>query len=197
MHLFIDTTQDITIGLLDDKLSWMEYQSLGSKKSSAVLHHMIFSILKKHDLEISEIKSVLYSAGPGSYTGMRVSAGITDIFHWQNIKINSFYHFKIPSYVGVESGAWISKAFKGEYFIHDWEKAEGISRLVKEAELETAIEGKVLYAGHDNYDQVDIQLTRDLIRNEPSKIFSRIIADNNYEELYYFRPLEDEYTRSK
>ena len=116
MHLYIDTTDKITLGLLSDQWEWVEYFNDPKIVISTKLHSFIYKFLEKHQLAMTDISSFIYCAGPGSYTGMRVAEGIADLVRWEDIPIRNFYHYDIPRLLGVESGAWFSNAFKGEKF---------------------------------------------------------------------------------
>lgn len=196
MYLFIDTTENITIGLLDDELCWVEYQYLIAKKSSAEIHFLIYEILKNNNLKLSELTAVFYSAGPGSYTGMRVSEGITNVFSWQDIKVYSFYHFKIPSYTGIANGIWLAKAFKGEFFLYSWQGDNESKELVLEKEVEEKLLNNGIYSGHIAYKDLQTVLTCKLIEENPKQIFKTILDENLVEELFYYRPLEEEFKRN-
>ena len=52
MHsLFVDTTNQLTFGLLTDKWGWVDYFHSPELRTSAVkVHALIFDLLKKHDL---------------------------------------------------------------------------------------------------------------------------------------------------
>ncbi len=195
MYLFIDTTFEITIGLLDKNFDWLEYQHIQSNKSSAVVHKMVFDLLEKNGLKVVALDGVFFSAGPGSYTGMRVSEGIKDIFEWQGIKVNSFYHFDIPQLSGESSGQWVSKAFKGEYFVFEWDEKEEKRFFIKESELDDFIKEKHIYSHEDFGDNCNTDLTRDLIHKNSEQIFSLILKNNLVKSLYYYRTLDQEFTR--
>ena len=123
MHLYLDTTHGIQLGLLNNQYDWIEINNLGELKSSAVIHAYINDLLVKYNQEILDISSLVYCAGPGSYTGMRVSEGIAQIFEMAQIKLYSFYHFEIPQIYGNQHGKWLDHAFKGEIFIYDWNES--------------------------------------------------------------------------
>ena len=84
MYLFVDTTDKITFGLLDDQFQWKEYFYDPKMVISTKIHLLIHEVLKKYELTFSDLNSIIYCAGPGSYTGMRVSEGISQILQWQN-----------------------------------------------------------------------------------------------------------------
>ena len=87
MKLFLDTTFGITVGLLDDQNEWLDYSFVDGQKGSAVIHKIILDLLEKNNLSIKNVKALFQIAGPGSYTGMRVSDGISQIFDWQKFRL--------------------------------------------------------------------------------------------------------------
>ena len=97
MYLFIDTTQFITLGLLDSELNWVSFKLIEDKKSSATLHFLVDDLLSTKKIEFSELAGIIYMAGPGSYTGMRVSQGFVDICRLEGMPIYSLYHYQVPA----------------------------------------------------------------------------------------------------
>lgn len=43
---------------------------------------MLLEVCIKHSVPINEIESIDYFAGPGSFTGLKISAAISNIFNW-------------------------------------------------------------------------------------------------------------------
>jgi tRNA threonylcarbamoyladenosine biosynthesis protein TsaB len=195
MHLFIDTSQNITIGLLNKDLTWVDYQYLISKKSSAELHYLIYGMLKKENIDVMDITGLIYCAGPGSYTGMRISEGLSNIFDWSSINVNSFYHFELPQICGIEAGVWASKAFKGEYFLYKWDKSSSDKTLIPESDLENQIGSHEIFFGHEPFMEKSGKLSMDLIKDNPEVIFKHVLDNDICEPLYYYRPLEQEFSR--
>ncbi|MFT6633775.1 MAG: tRNA threonylcarbamoyladenosine biosynthesis protein TsaB [Bacteriovoracaceae bacterium] len=195
MYLFIDTTQNITIGLLGEDLKWIDYQYLISKKSSAELHYLIYEMLSSRNKDVTSITGLIYCAGPGSYTGMRISEGLSNIFEWSKIKVNSFYHFEVPAICGANKGIWGAKAFKGEYFLYSWNQTVGEKILVPENELESRIGNKEIYFGHEAFLEKSGKLSKDFIKDCPELIFKYVLENNLCVPLYYYRPLEEEFSR--
>lgn len=197
MFLFIDTTQDITLGLLDKDCSWKSYQFFENVKGSAVIHKYIYDVLKEHDVALRSIEGIIQIAGPGSYTGMRVSDGLSQIFDWEGFKTYSFYHYDVPRFLDKDKGIWISNAFKGEYFVFEWDEKNTKSSLVKAQEMEAVLKStpeiysSFLVKGID----MDIKFTSKLIYKNSSKLFSKIVAEEMKSPLYYYRTVEEEYKR--
>ena len=195
MYLFIDTTQNITIGLLGEDLKWVDYQYLISKKSSAELHYLIYQMLSSKDIDVTSVSGLIYCAGPGSYTGMRISEGLSNIFEWSTIKVNSFYHFEVPGICGIDEGVWCAKAFKGEYFLYSWNKTIGEKVLVPESDLESRVQNKEFYFGHEAVLEKSGKLSKDFIKDYHQIIFKYVLENNLCVPLYYYRPLEEEFSR--
>lgn len=184
MYLYLDTTEKISIGLLDEKFNWISYLESEEKVVSKVVHTLINNILEERSLSFDDLKGAFFSSGPGSYTGMRVSDGIAKVFKWHNIAIYSFYHFDVPRLLDVPSGAWIAKAFKGESFVFEWNQSSTSKKLIKE--IDGDIDNQVF-----NHDK-----TKKLIKENSEVFFNQIISFNKYLDLYYYRELEVEFQRS-
>lgn len=195
MYLFIDTTKDITVGLLGDDYEWVEYEYFENAKGSAIIHKCIYDQLEKQNKKINDVKGLVQIAGPGSYTGMRVSEGIAQIFNWQQFKTYSFYHYEVPRLLGSEQGTWFANAFKGEYFLFSWKKEEESILLIKKEEFDINTI-KNLYTSFlfDDFER-DILLTSKLIYKNGKSLFKKIIDENVHRPLYYYRTLDQEYTR--
>jgi tRNA threonylcarbamoyladenosine biosynthesis protein TsaB len=199
VFIYIDTTENFVLGLLDQNFEWVEYFENDKTKISAEIHHYINEFLNKNSIEIKEISGLIYPAGPGSYTGMRVAEGISQIFNWQEIPSFSFYHFEVPQILGNLEGRWLAKAFKGEIFEYSW-NGEETSKKLKRVE-EYIFEGAKSYFSRSesmimNINHQNFIYTKDLIKNNSSKFFNWIVSQNYKSELYYFRELEQEFSRS-
>jgi len=203
--LFIDTTDNVVVGVLSDQYKFLEIKNIGNRKSSKEIHGIIYESLKKHGLELSNINSLFLISGPGSYTGMRVGEGIAQIVEWQSIPTYSFYHFQIPFFLGKLSGTWISNAFKSEYYMYSWNKNENKSILIKEEDIEKKIKdlkakNENIYVKfkdsikHSNDKYIE---TSSMIVNFDSKLFLEVIKQKKREEPYYYRSLEKEFKKSK
>ena len=192
--IYLDTTKNMTIGLLDGNLSWIKLQSFDDFKSTEGLHLKLLEMLNESGLKIEEINTLFSAAGPGSYTGMRVSEGIAQILKWQGIKTNSFYHFQVPEILGIKKYAFICKAFKGEFFLKDTQKEillnlKDLSQVVAEYK-ELGVE---LFTHYPDIDFPNFSLTTDLISLQGREIFSYIVRENMLKGPFYFRSLEKEF----
>ena len=200
MKLFLDTTFGITVGLLNEKNGWVDYSFVDGQKGSAVIHKLILDILEKNNLSIEDVKVLFQIAGPGSYTGMRVSDGISQTFEWQKIRTYSFYHFDVPKILNINSGVWFANAFKGELFIFKWNDKENEKLLLRMDEALNYLEGAdiPIYASFQN-NSVDseYELTKDLIKENSKNVFDYVEDKNLKKELFYFRTLDEEFSRGQ
>lgn len=199
MYLFVDTTKEITVGILDKNFAWSSYKNLTGVKGSAQIHASIHTACLENQIQVRDLMGIVQIAGPGSYTGMRVSDGISQILRWQNIKTYSLYHFDIPLMIGVQRGLWIANAFKSQFFVYSWDGNTHQHQLISHDDLQ------VLEAKHDQLftSYPDEKLARnyiytsDLVKTNSKKLFEFVIGENLSKELYYFRTIEQEFKRKE
>jgi tRNA threonylcarbamoyladenosine biosynthesis protein TsaB len=193
MKLYIDTTQKITVGLLNKENSWIVLKKIDSNLSSELLHLEINSILESYQLNLlGDIELIYYCAGPGSYTGMRVSEGFAQTCLWAQLKVRNFYLFHIPEYLGFKSYRWSSFAFKGEYFLYVFDQGTIRQELISKEEYE-----KLMQQDSLNVMNFDTTQTKTLIENNPQIIFDSLERqiENDLKNLFYFRTLETEFLK--
>lgn len=195
MYLFIDTTKDVTVGLLNNNFEWIEYEHFEGARGSALIHKCIYDQLEKQNKKINDIKGLIQIAGPGSYTGMRVSEGVSQIFNWQGFDTYSFYHYEVPKLLGHEKGTWFANAFKGEYFLYRWNNEEESKTLVKKDEFDIYSVDKLFTSFLFDDLEKNISLTSKLIYDKGQKLFEKVVGEKIQRPLYYYRTLEQEYTR--
>lgn len=195
MHsLYVDSTSGLVIGLLDSDFKWVEYNDTLTKKPSEVIHVEIYNLIKKYNLDLKNM-NFFFSAGPGSYTGMRLGEGIAQVLAWDSKSVFSFHHFDVPAMMGVEKGFWVSNAFKGQVFIHTWDLAKKVyeKELINSADfsIEDPELGFTLSA--DIVEFAHLKTTKDLIKNSSALIFSKAYREKMREAPYYFRTLDEEF----
>lgn len=192
--LYVDSTSGLVIGLLDSAFNWIEYLDTTSIKPSEVIHYEIFNLIKRHDLELKDM-NFFFSAGPGSYTGMRLGEGIAQVLAWDSKKVFSFHHFDVPKLIGVQEGFWATNAFKGQVFVYKWNTENGQSEKelidtanfkIVDAELGYTLSTEIKEFAH-------LKTTKDLIKNSSSLIFSKAFKEKLRSPPYYFRTLEEEF----
>lgn len=197
-YLFIDTSDHLVLGLLDEDYNWLELLETEDKKSSASIHSHIYNLLEPRGLKVKDIKGLFQVAGPGSYTGMRISEGISQVLEWQNIPIYSFYHFSVPYILGMEKGAWVSKAFKNEIFLYEWRGSEVKKSLHAQDQLETLQEslrdelGEFWTHFEGIFDNIN-NFSSHLIKGEQGKLFAHAAESCLREKPFYYRSLENEF----
>ncbi len=186
-YLFLDTTNGLTIGLLDRELSWIEYIYSDHKKPSELIHKLIQELCLKWNIDYS--KSTLISiAGPGSYTGMRLSEGVAQISKICGMKVYSFFHFEVPALMGIDHGCFYANAFKGQLFKYSWAKATNSIALI-----DSKKPSEDFFYSAEVFNGENFQLTSELIKNNPQKIFERVISRGEFFPAYYFRSLDEEF----
>lgn len=193
MHsLFIDSTSGLEIGLLDNKFNWIEYHSLDEKKPSEVIHSEIYKLVQNHGLELKNMR-LFVTSGPGSYTGMRLSEGLAQIFEMSGLPVFSFLHFEVPKMTGVREGFWVTNAFKGQIFLYRWSEQESEKSLVNKSEFK--IENPNLGYTLDKADPIleGLATTKELIHKEGKKLFAKVLELEMRVPPYYFRTLEEEF----
>ncbi len=202
--LFIDTSHHLNLGLLDDRYEWIEYFEKQETKNSSLLHGKIFEICSNAKVSVKDIKNIFLNLGPGSYTGIRIAEGIGQIFNIAAINSFSFYHFDIPLALHVEKGIWLSKAFKGEYFVFQWDEKKKESCLKSENEIRNLLkdavktEFQIFTNCVESIDVLDCPIveTSRLTKDFSYKIFSSFEKGRILRSPYYYRSLEEEFTVS-
>lgn len=196
--LFIDSSYDITLGLLDENLGWHDLRAFRGQRASSTLQTETHRLLKDFKIQVQSLKGVVSVAGPGFYTGLRLSEGFSDVTSFFGIPHYSFYSHEIPHWLGYAKGTWITKAYRGEYFFYEWSGDSGKVRLLESKDLYSP-EGDIFIHSETSLDEKLRPLakaalsTSELLKNEPKKIFTHVIKENLTRESYYFRAPEDEF----
>jgi tRNA threonylcarbamoyladenosine biosynthesis protein TsaB len=179
----------------------MSFAKFSGKKGSSIFQKEAWSLLSAHGLKPKELEAVVTVAGPGFYTGLRLSEGAADVFKFFHIPHYSFYTYDIPRLVGIESGVWMTKAYRGEFFFHRWNKTSKHNDLLTTKdfpEYASKIEDVYIHSEAAIDDLIREHLpkrssTFDLLQHHSQKIFSSLINSKQVEESFYFRAPEDEF----
>ncbi len=199
--IFIDTSNNLTIGVLDSNFSWLSYELSNESKSSGVIHYKINEMLKLHESKAKDISKIFIANGPGSYTGVRVGEGLGQIFDWQGVETFSFHHYHVPELIGVNEGCFVCSAFKDEYFIYNWSKGKQDKKLVSKLELEASLENvSEYYSNHEvdkNILSKNFNNTMELINKNSDLLFTRVTDQKMRLAPFYFRELKDEFKKAE
>ncbi len=199
--LFIDSTYDVTLGVLDDDFKWIDFKQYVGQKSSSVLQKEAWNLLSQHSLRPKSLSSIISVAGPGFYTGLRLSEGFADVFKFFGINHYSFFTHEIPSWCGTKSGTWMTKAYRGEYFFHHWTEDAVKSELIAAKDLADYMTqvNEVFIHSEPSLDATSLALlkktvsTHELLKKYPEKILKHVIENKLQRDSFYFRAPEDEF----
>jgi len=194
MHfLYIDTTDKLILGLLDETFQWVSYQKFNDVKPSEALHLEVKNLMEKYKLNLMLDIHIINAAGPGSYTGMRLTEGFVQVLSLEKIPMSSFYHFEVPMLYSVNSGIFISNAFKNQFFQYTWDlshKDPGTGILIDKNNMNFS---KSVYTLGEDQNFSQTTSTIDLLKNFPDIILKKIVQRNIELPSYYYRALEDEF----
>ncbi len=199
--LFIDTTYDVSLGLLDNDRKWIDLRKFKGQKSSVVLQSETFKLLNDYSIAPKTLKNLVHLSGPGFYTGLRLSEGFCDVFKFFGIPQKSFYSFDIPKFCGIKEGVWITKAYRGEYFFHAWKEGAHHNEMVSAKVFESKMSelNNIFIHSRESMDEMSLGLipqfisTSDLLKQTPEPIFLGVLSLGETRESFYFRPPEDEF----
>jgi tRNA threonylcarbamoyladenosine biosynthesis protein TsaB len=198
-YLFIDSTYDLYLGVLDDRLNWLSFDKHVGQKASAIIQVKAHEELKRHKLNPRELKGIITVNGPGFYTGLRLAEGFSDVFSFFGIKQYSFYSYEIPLWCGYESGRWFTKAYRGEYFFYKWNSEVSSQKLVAAKDIPSEIgDEKFFIHSSSSLDAISEVLIKDpvetikLLKEKPQTVFKNVLTGLR-REPFYFRAPEDEF----
>jgi tRNA threonylcarbamoyladenosine biosynthesis protein TsaB len=124
----------LAIGIGQEINSWRSFS--GPMRHSAELFPAITQLLREVGRECSEIKHVYISAGPGSFTGIRIAVTLAKIMHFANsarivavntmqvIAENAIEYMKDKK-LGISTVATILDAKRGQFFVAIFERQKG------------------------------------------------------------------------
>lgn len=200
-YLFIDSTYDLSLGVLEDELKWLTLEKVTGQKVSAVLQKRAHELLSQFKIKPDELKGIITINGPGFYTGLRLSEGFSDVFQFFGVPGFSFYSYEIPEWCGVKSGTWFTKAYRGEYFLHHWDGSGSRHELLSSKELPAALSklDEVYIHSDASLDELSRGLlkktvsTVELMKDHSEVIFRNVLSQKLKREAFYFRAPEDEF----
>jgi tRNA threonylcarbamoyladenosine biosynthesis protein TsaB len=197
-YLFIDSSLCIQVGLLDADLNWLHYEYVPNQKGSTVLHSIIYSVLEEAGLKILDLKGLIIANGPGSYTGIRLTEGISQISEAEGISVCSFYHFEVPFFCGISNYKFYANAFKGEIFEYSFKGKDevNISMLKKDTFLSRSFDEDNFFHINGELEGKYLSSTTELIKENSLKLFTKVINRKRHSDPYYFRSLEKEFKPS-
>lgn len=203
MFLYIDTTFGTTVGLLKPDFTWLEYCENDGQKTASTLHTTVEKLCRKNQVEINQLQGLIQVAGPGGYTGLRVSDGISQTFSWLGFTTYSFYHYEILNLLSKTMGYWVSNAFKGEIFVFD--QSTQSHWLEKENDWFCKAQTHQFYTHYfsafsptakSRLQSGQFIETSQLIKIHSQSLFSQIVQSNSKREIFYYRPIEQEFTKA-
>lgn len=196
-YLFIDSTYELTLGVLDDGLNWLSYEREIGQKASQIIQKKAFELLSKHNLKPENLSGIITVNGPGFYTGLRLAEGFSDVFSFFGVKQFSLYSYEIPLWCGYNEGTWFTKAYRGEYFFYRWKNMDHSQELMAAKDLKIS-EGQYFIHSPASLDTLSAGMiqnpieTYELLKSFPTKIFPHVL-DGIKREPFYFRAPEDEF----
>lgn len=201
--LFIDTSYNQTIGLLGNEGTWTARKTLIGQKSSSILHAELHTLLLSEGKKPADITNVLYVAGPGFYTGLRIAHGLADMLRIEGRTLRNFYNFEIPRLLGVAEYTWVTKAYRGEIFVHKCTLESDETVLLSEKEFMARAWNGTVYIHHTSAldavmnEKIPQALsTEELMFDRIQEIVGAVKHTSRVRDLYYFRPPEEEFKPS-
>ena len=192
--LYLDSSHHLVVALRTEGREIDYVETLGGKNSHHI-HQSIHRLLEQNNLRALDIGEIIHCAGPGTYTGMRTTEGICQVFEWQKVKVSSFYHFEVPHLLGIREGLWFSRAYKGEVFLYRWGSRGSSCELVGEKDfLVTPPSVAYTYVPSPLLDGA-IE-TNGIIKENIKKLMAIVSARGDRYRPYYYRSLDKEFKRS-
>jgi len=191
-NVYVDTSASVNILLLDTNYNCIDHVIETNRRTGSSLQSLLLNLLGSNKLDVSLIADWFFCAGPGSYTGVRISEGFSQVLELEGKNVYSFFSYQIPQFLGVGSGRWIAKAFRGEFFVYSWNGSSNETSLINEDGL-LEIEAKPFYfhveSPKPSLDVSNLTDTNKLIRNNTSVLF-KIIKERKVrvQPMYYRAP---------
>jgi tRNA threonylcarbamoyladenosine biosynthesis protein TsaB len=109
-RIYIDTSDRAESCVVLYKTTGSEEKVLSEKKGRLDVVSTIQNLLKENDLSLDDVEIIGANPGPGSFTGLRIGAAVSNILNWVSGKKKS-EHIEPPFY-GKEPNITPPKKFK-------------------------------------------------------------------------------------
>ncbi len=193
MYLFLDSSTYIQVGILRKDFSWIHHEIIKNKKGSHIIHSLIYSALKEKGFETTDIEGIFLANGPGSYTGIRVAEGLSQILEIEGVPVYSFYHFEVPRFCGLTEYDFFAEAFKGEVFHYKFAEEKSSSLISEEDFLGIDLaQGKGFHLEGTILNR-KLSSVYELFEKKSSDIFSKVFERAEHLPPYYYRTAEKEF----
>lgn len=198
-RIYIDSTDHLTIGLLDKLGNWKNWQVYLNSHPSEVLHQALFELITKFHLNLCEVDFVL-SAGPGSYTGMRLGEGFAKILEWDKKNVYSLFQFDVFRFGGIKKGFWFTPAFKDEIFICSWDEER---EFCKKELIPISVFDLAFFKDNFTYGFArgkfkteifkEFEISSKLLKETLPFAINEAVRNDKREDAFYFRPIDEEF----
>lgn len=105
--LIIDTSQKTSYIILTQNEEILFFKKFLSSNLSQELYPSIISLLKESKTDLSKLKYIATSVGPGSFTGLRVSATVCKTINYTQ-KIPLICYYSLQAYLPQSNGKFLS-----------------------------------------------------------------------------------------
>ncbi len=197
--LYLDTTYDLVVALLDEDGRERGRDLHSGQKGASGLLVRLHQLCESTGIRPADIGEVAYAAGPGFYTGMRVAFGIAQTLALGGARTVGYHAHLVPALLGERNYSWVTKAYRGEIFVHVCREGVGESLLVAEATFDPkGLHGTCYVPAAAALDEKLAPLLRgaratcELALNEVASLLP-LWRQSPEPELYYFRPPEEEF----
>lgn len=201
--LFLDTSYNQILGFLSTEGKPARLSITEGQRTSASLHVELNELLRRSGTSLKDITDVIYVAGPGFYTGLRLAYGIADIMRISGARLFGFYAFDVPYLLGTENYQWITKAYRGEVFVYSRAGDKTATTLLSDREFQDREWGASCYIHHASAldDAMTAKLvapvpTQELLEAQLPAICAKVMEAGLRKELFYFRPAEEEFKQN-
>jgi tRNA threonylcarbamoyladenosine biosynthesis protein TsaB len=198
--LLLDSSNGLKLSLLKEG-ECIAFKNFERPRFSEYIHQEIFSLLMANKVSLSELEYLVYFAGPGSYTGLRVVEGIANVFEFCDTRVISFSWKEFFEYSNLKEFIWLENAFKNEIYLVYFDQAENrvIEKRIeakcfdsflsskKDWKLNTHTKG--LAGGKIQYTDLS-----ELLKSN-QKVIKMIFDKKPKVKIKYFRPIEQEFLK--